>query len=61
MARPKSDLTKHTLHLYEGDYARLQDFHPEVGAASVIREIVRAYLDKLASPVTNINTGDIDV
>lgn len=56
------DLQKHTLHLFEGDYARLQSLHPETGAAAVIREIIRAYLLK-ADPPINVSSikGDPDV
>lgn len=36
--------TKHTLNLYEGDFERLRELHPEVGASLVIRKIVRKYI-----------------
>lgn len=47
---PKADteeLAKHTLHLYAGDYARLQDTYPEIGAAKVIRKLVRHHLNNV--------------
>ncbi len=40
-------LHKHTLFLYEGDYRRLQEYYPEIGAAKVIRKVVRKHLDTL--------------
>ena len=47
------DLTKHTLHLFAGDYARLQENHPEIGAAKVIRHLVRHHLNKV-DPTVNL-------
>lgn len=47
---PKAEsLHKHTLNLYEGDYARLQSYYPEVGAGVVIRKIIRKHLEVLDS------------
>lgn len=42
----KSDepLAKHTLHLYRGDFAELQEMYPDVGAAGVIRTLVRKHI-----------------
>jgi hypothetical protein len=48
-------LQKHTLFLYEGDFARLASFFPELGASVAVRRIVRASLKKLErgiSPLT---------
>lgn len=44
---PKGELQKHTLNLFPGDYADLQDFYPDVGAAVIIRRIVRAYVNQI--------------
>ncbi len=46
---PESDLQKHTFHLYEGDYKKVQDLYPELGAAIVIRSIVRKFLIEIES------------
>lgn len=35
------------MNLFEGDFAKLQDLHPDLGAGKVIRLIVRAYLKKI--------------
>lgn len=43
-------LHKHTLLIYEGDYLRLQNLYPEVGAAAIIRELIRAHLSKIDKP-----------
>lgn len=42
----KSDepLEKHTMHLYEGDFERLKDLHPDIGVGIVIRKLVRKHL-----------------
>lgn len=43
--REDHDITKHTLNLYAGDYAKLQSLYPtRIGAAKVIRDIVRAHI-----------------
>lgn len=39
------DNTKHTIYLRAGDYQRLRELFPEVGAAFVIRRLVSQYLD----------------
>jgi hypothetical protein len=62
MAKRNVDLHKHTIMLYEGDYARLQLLHPEAGAASVVREIIRAYLNRVEPPIdTTMIKGDLNV
>lgn len=40
------DLTKHTLNLYSGDYAKLQELYPDVGAGPVIRKIIRKFIEQ---------------
>jgi hypothetical protein len=47
MQREDEKLTKHTFHLYDGDVKKLQDLHPEVGAAVIIRKLVRAHIEKI--------------
>lgn len=62
MAKRNVDLHKHTIMLYEGDYARLQSLHPETGAASIVREIIRAYLNRVEPPIdTTQIKGHINV
>lgn len=43
----KGELQKHTLNLFPGDYEKLQDLYPDLGAAVIIRRIVRAYIEKI--------------
>lgn len=46
----KSDypLEKQTLNLRKGDFARLQELHPQLGAGRVVRELVVAHIDRVA-------------
>lgn len=39
-------IQKHTLNLYEGDYARIQEMFPDIGAATIIRKLVRKFIDQ---------------
>ncbi len=62
MAKRNVDLHKHTIMLYEGDYARLQTLHPETGAAAIVREIIRSYLNRVEPPIdTTMIKGDLNV
>ena len=45
--RSNQPLHKHTLNLYDGDFQRLGDLYPAVGAAIIIREIVHTFLNKV--------------
>ena len=38
-------LSKHTLNLYEGQLDKLQELHPRLGAAKVIRMLIKKHLD----------------
>lgn len=62
MSKPDFEiLSKHTLHLYSGDYKRLQDNHPDLGAAVVIRKLVRNHLNRVEPAIdTSKIKGDID-
>lgn len=59
-------LRKHTLNLFDGDFARLQELHPRLGAAKAVREIVRAHIkraeERAAQRATPLETDeDIDI
>jgi hypothetical protein len=43
----ETDLQKHTLNLYRGDYDRLRAAYPDIGAATVIRRVVRKFVEKI--------------
>ena len=50
---PKADpngLSKHTMHLFEGDYEKLARLHPTVPRAEIIRNLVRTYLNSDQPP-----------
>lgn len=53
MAVEKEPMTKHTLHLYEGDYERLRELYPELGAAIIIRRLIRKHIKEVA-PVPQV-------
>ena len=44
---PKDDtIQKHTLNLRRGDYARLGDLFPDLGAGPAIRQIIANFIDR---------------
>lgn len=43
---------KHTLNLYAGDYAKIQELFPDIGAGVVIRKVVRNYVESLEAKTT---------
>lgn len=57
-------ITKHTLNLYAGDYAKLQHLYPpRIGAAKIIRDIIHAHIRKVeenAAQRANI-IGDLGI
>jgi hypothetical protein len=50
----KVDLQKHTLNLFPGDYAKLQEFYPDIGAATIIRRVVRAFITQIEEKGTAV-------
>lgn len=56
--KAEEDLTKHTLRLFAGDYAELQQLYPDLGANVVIRKIVRDFLTRIKSSTASgkVNT-----
>lgn len=43
------ELSKHTLNLYAGDYAKLQSLYPDTGAGAIVRRLIRKFLDNVES------------
>lgn len=41
-----SELQKHTLNLFKGDFDRVGEYYPDLGASVVVRAIVRKWLEK---------------
>lgn len=52
-------LTKHTLNLYAGDVARVQDLYPGIPAAVIIRKVLRKFLNEIEEKATAEQTHDL--
>lgn len=56
----KAELSKHTLNLFPGDYAKLQELYPDIGAATIIRRVIRRFIEQIeesgTSPVAPISS-----
>jgi hypothetical protein len=52
-------ITKHTLFLFDGDYARLNELFPQAKAAKVIRKMVRNLIERVEGGKPDIEI-DID-
>ena len=50
----KDGLQKHTLFLYEGDYARLSEMFAGVAPALIIRKIVRKFIKEQEAAPPNV-------
>ena len=50
----KEPMRKHTLNLFDGDFDRLQRMYPDIGAAAVIRRLIRKHLESV-EPKTDIS------
>ncbi len=51
------ELTKHTLNLRAGDYRKLQELYPDVGAGPVIRKVVSKFVEQCeATPAVNVDS-----
>lgn len=53
-----SNTQKHTLNLFEGDFARLQELYPDAGASLVIRTLVRRHIDE---KTPKVDTSEVKV
>ena len=61
-------ITKHTLNLYAGQLDKLQELHPRLGAAKVIRTLIEDHIRSVAErgaqvfeplPIPNVELKDI--
>jgi len=50
--REDLEIHKHTLNLYKGDYAAIQELFPDIGAGVVIRKVVRNYVESIKAKTT---------
>ncbi len=55
------ELQKVTMNLFEGDYAKVQALYPEVGAGPIIRQVLRAWLDKIESGEAAAPTVEVKI
>jgi hypothetical protein len=49
--REDRPITKHTLNLYAGQLDKLQEMHPRLGAAKVIRTLIEDHIRSVAEGV----------
>ena len=54
----KADLKKHTLLLFDGDFDRLKDLHPDVTPSKVLRTLLRNHIKRVmeATPTPELET-----
>jgi len=55
LKKSPEELQKHTLFLFEGDYEKIRATYPQLGAATVIRNIIRRFIQ------TKIDKGSIEM
>lgn len=57
MASDQEELTKHTLNLFKGDFAKLGEIFPNLGSGVVIRQLVRNFITNTeAKENASVNT-----
>lgn len=54
-------LQKHTLHFFAGDIARLQELHPSLSVASIVRNLVRQHILNIEKATKAVDTSKIKV
>ena len=59
MPKQKTDLQKHTLNLRPGDFAKMGEIFPEMGASESIRTLVSRFVDKHYQQPTSIEVSNI--
>lgn len=61
MPKKADNLQKHTLNLFSGDYDRLQQLFPDLGAGPVIRKIVREFIERCESNGFDLPSVSVDL
>lgn len=61
MPKSETELQKHTLNLFPGDYAKLQQHYPDVGAAVIIRRIVHRFVEQIEQAGNEAAQINIDI
>jgi glucan phosphorylase len=54
-------LQKHTFHFFEGDIKKLEELHPTISIASVVRNLVRQHILNMEKAVAAVNINKIKV
>lgn len=52
------ELSKHTLFLFAGDFARLADLFPQAKPSKVVRHLVRDLIDRTRGEVVDVDLDD---
>lgn len=58
---PSEELQKHTLNLFSGDYEKIQSFYPDVGAAVIIRKVIRHYIEQVEAKGNVSVNGEVEI
>ena len=61
MAREKDKLTKHTMWLREGDFAKLAEMYPDLGSSLIVRKLVSTHIDKIEAQLAQDEAQNIEV
>lgn len=61
MRREEIPLQKVTLSLYRGDFDRLRDFKPKLGASKVVRLLVRKYIRDVEKRIEQRTAGQAEI
>lgn len=56
----RDDLEKVTLSLRTGDFSRLREMYPQVGASAVVRKLVSDYVDQFKVETTTLPRLDLE-
>lgn len=56
-----SDLQKHTLNLFAGDFDKLASYSPDLPAATVIRKLVRRYIEQIEATGENSINPTVEI
>ena len=58
MPKGEIELQKHTLNLYAGDFDKLQNFFPDIGASIIVRRIVHRFVEQIEQQGTD---ADVEI
>lgn len=61
MRRSRDELTKHTMWLRAGDFAKLAELYPDFGASFVVRTLVSRHIEKIEAKLPNEKIENLEV